>query len=83
MLQGTDKVFLVHFPMFYLEKHRHQLIIEVKLPDEALKMYTERKKAEPAATFVLKTDEDVALGPLVAQKQSFTATIEKRGLEKR
>ena len=65
--------------MFHLEKHRHQLIIEIKLSDDAMKAYTERKKAEPKETFILKTVEDVALGPLVSEKKSFKATIEKRG----
>ena len=68
--------------MFHLEKHRHQLIIEVQLSPEAMNAYKERKEADPAATYVLKTEEDVALGPLVAEKQSFKATIEKRGPEK-
>ena len=78
MLQGTDKVFIIHFPMFHLEKHRHQLIIEVELSHDAKKAYTEGKKADPTATFVLKTAEDVALGPLVSETKSFKATIEKR-----
>lgn len=64
--------------MFYLEKHRHQLIIEIKLSDVAMKEYTEAKKLDPTATFVLKTVEDIALGPLVSNKHPFKAMIEKR-----
>ncbi|KAL9099527.1 MAG: hypothetical protein Q9163_004987 [Psora crenata] len=78
LLQGVEKVYIIQFPMFHLEKHRHQLIMEVKLSEEAMKAYTEHKKSNPAATNVLKTTEDVALGPLVAEKQSFKATIETR-----
>ncbi|KAL8819057.1 MAG: hypothetical protein Q9191_007816, partial [Dirinaria sp. TL-2023a] len=79
LLQGTDKVFIIHFPMFYLEKHRHQLIIEIKLSDVAMKEYAEAKKTDPTATFILKSVEDIALGPLVSSKNSFKAVIEKRG----
>ena len=77
---GTDKIYINHFPSFHLEKHRHQLIIEVELPNDAKKSYVDAKTAEPSATFVLETADgsDVALGPLVAEKQSFKANIKKR-----
>lgn len=67
--------------MFHLEKHRHQLIIEVRLPNEAMKAYVQAKKAEPAATFELTTVEDIDLASLVKEKKPFSAKITKRGLE--
>lgn len=66
--------------MFRLEKHRHQLIIEVKLPDAALAKYKEQKKADPtgAAVFTLETEEDLALAALVSEQKSFKASIIKK-----
>lgn len=63
--------------MFHLEKHRHQLIIEVKLSDAAMAEYTKQKKADPtgAAVFTLQTEEDLALAALVSKKKSFKASI--------
>ena len=64
--------------MFHLEKHRHQLIIEVSLSDEALDKYRESKKTNPQAVFTLKTKDDLALAELVAKKSSFIAIIESK-----
>ncbi len=65
--------------MFHLEKHRHQLIIEVKLPHAAMAEYKKQKKADPtgAAVFTLETAEDLALAALVSEKKSFKASIIK------
>lgn len=75
LMQGTDKVYIIHFPMFHLEKHRHQLIIEVKLDDAAMKEYKTQKAKNPTATFKLHTLEDIALAPMVAGKKPFKASI--------
>ena len=69
--------------MFHLEKHRHQLIIEFKLPDAAMDVYREQKKADPtgAAVFTLETEEDLALAALVLEKKSFKASIIKKNAQ--
>ena len=64
--------------MFHLEKHRHQLIMEVKLPDTALAEYKKEKKAYPKAIFTLETEEDLALAELVSEQKSFKASIVKK-----
>ena len=66
--------------MFHLEKHRHQLIIEVELSEKAKKQYTECKKSNPAAIFTIKTTEDLALSTLVAKRQTFKGVIESQSL---
>lgn len=80
LLQGTEKVYIIHFPMFHLEKHRHQLVIEIKLPDAALTEYKKQKRADPtgAAIFTLESEEDLALAALVSKKKSFKASIVKK-----
>ncbi|KAL9616077.1 MAG: hypothetical protein Q9160_009012 [Pyrenula sp. 1 TL-2023] len=79
LLQGTDKVYLIHIPMFHLEKHRHQLIIEVELADDVRKIYVDAKKQQPAAVFELNTIDKLDLASLVAEKKPFEASISKRG----
>lgn len=66
--------------MFHLEKHRHQLVIEIKLPDAALTEYKKQKRADPtgAAIFTLESEEDLALAALVSKKKSFKASIVKK-----
>ena len=80
LLQGTEKTYIIHFPMFHLEKHRHQLIIEVELPDAAMAEYKNEKKADPtgSAIFTLETEEDLALAELVSKKKPFKASIMKK-----
>lgn len=67
--------------MFHLEKHRHQLIIEVKLPQEAQTKYEDAKKEHPKEIFTLKTAEDLSLSELVAKKLPFKAIIQTGLLE--
>ena len=66
--------------MFYLEENRHQLIIEVKLPDAAVAEYKKEKEADPTGStfFTLETQEDLALAELVAEKKPFKASIIKK-----
>ncbi|KAL9107284.1 MAG: hypothetical protein Q9227_007826 [Pyrenula ochraceoflavens] len=78
LLQGADKVYLIHFPRFHLEAHRHQLIIEVELDKVARETYIEAKKKEPAAVFELKTIDKVDIASLVAERKPFKGFIAKQ-----
>lgn len=82
LLQGQDKLFIIHFPMFHLEKHRHQLIIEIGVSTDALKKYKEAKKANPTAIFTIETNVELALATLVAEKETFDANILMKSPEK-
>ena len=65
--------------MFHLERHRHQLIIEVKLPEAALAEYKRQKEADSTgAVFTVETEEDLALAALVSEKKPFKASIIKK-----
>ena len=66
--------------MFHLEKHRHQLIIEIELSQKAKQQYIECKKTDPAASFTIKTAEDLAISTLVSKKQAFKGVIESKSL---
>ena len=82
LLQGQDKLYIVHFPMFHLEKHRHQLIMEVNLADNVKQKYLQAKKADPTTVFTIETEEKLALATLVAEKKSFKASIKTRSPQK-
>ena len=68
--------------MFHLEKHRHQLIMEVNLADDVKQKYVQAKKADPTTVFTVETEEKLALSTLVAEKKSFKASIKTRSPQK-
>lgn len=78
LLLGYERTYAIDFPMFHLERHRHQLIIEVGLPENVKKTYLEEQDKDPAGVYILKTEEDVDLAQLVSQKKSFKGSLEKR-----
>lgn len=78
LMQGTDTVYLVHFPMFHLARQRHQFIASVELSAEAKQTYVDAKKKSWDAIFVLKTQGKQDLKKLVSEKKSFKASIQTR-----
>ena len=78
LVLGSDKIYAIDFPMFHLERHRHQLIIEVNLPEDVKKKYLEEQEKDLAGVYILKTEADVNLAQLVSEKQSFKGSLEKR-----
>lgn len=80
LLQGTEKVYVIHFPRFHLEAQRRQLIIEAKLPNDVMDKYVKAKKDDPSALLVLETADDhsISIHSLLA-KEAFTANIKKIG----
>ena len=82
MLQGTEKVYIIHFPRFHLEAQRRQLIIEVKLPKEIMEKYVKAKKDDPDGLLVLETADghSISIRSLLA-KEAFTTNIKKLGGE--
>ena len=77
-MQGTDKLHLVHLPMFYMANHRYQLIITGELPEEISKIYKEAKAATPEKFFVLGNVDDHTLfgkKPLIKEGGSFKAVM--------
>ena len=66
--------------MFHLEKHRHQLILEVELSEKAKEQYIKCKNTNPEAIFTIRTTEDLAISTLVSEKQAFKGVIESGSL---
>ena len=61
--------------MFYLAKHRHQLILSAELPPGATESYARAKKENPQATFILNTQNKESLTELISGK-TFAANIQ-------
>ena len=77
-MQGTDKLHLVHLPMFYMENHRYQLIITGDLPEDVAKIYIEAKADTPEKFLVLGNVDDHTLfgeDPLIKEGGSFKAVM--------
>jgi len=77
VMQGTDAVLLVLMPMFNKATHRHQLIIEVSFPDAIMQEYVEKRKANPAAVFVLATTNELEMKTISTKESTFKAVVHK------
>lgn len=42
-MQGDKTLFLVHFPMFNMQNHRRQVIVEAEIPEKIMQYYREIK----------------------------------------
>lgn len=53
VLVGTDPVFAVHMTQYHCEKHKYQLVMQIRLPGPALEEYRRQRELFPDDTFVL------------------------------
>ena len=74
-MQGIENVYLVHFPMFHVAKHRRQLILAVDLPAKAKEAYNSLKNANPAESITFVTATKVKLNSVVAQGGQIRGSI--------
>ncbi|KAL0958857.1 hypothetical protein HGRIS_014175 [Hohenbuehelia grisea] len=65
VMQGTDKLHLVHMPAFHMESGRYQFIFTADLSGDMMKRYRAVKEAFPESTLILKTTEPALLDDLV------------------
>ena len=76
VMQGTERVSLVHLPMFNMANHRYQLIITGDLPLEVLKAYAKERAKFPQQFFTLGTANYTTLERILKDKK-FAAVIDK------
>lgn len=76
IMQGTDKLYLVHLPMFNMANHRYQLIITGDIPAAKMEEYRNARAAMPNKYFTLGTAEATTLGDILRNKK-FKAVINK------
>ncbi|EEB96233.1 hypothetical protein MPER_04664, partial [Moniliophthora perniciosa FA553] len=76
VMQGTDKLYLVHLPMFNMASHRYQLIITGDLPDAEMAQYVAARKEDPKQLFTLGNVERDILEDML-KTGSFNVNIDK------
>ncbi|CAG8556794.1 1827_t:CDS:2 [Acaulospora morrowiae] len=76
IMQGTDSLYLVHLPMFYMENHNHQLILQAELPPDVMEKYIEVRQQDPKQIMMLGNIEETTLNDLMSKKE-FKAEIYK------
>lgn len=76
VMQGTQKVFLVHLAMFNMANHRHQLIITGDLPADVMVKYKQARLDFPNDYFTLANESKETLSTLLTA-QKFKAVIDK------
>ena len=67
-MQGSDKVLLIHYPMFYEAKHRRQCILAVDLPEDVKQDYIAIKRSNPEEDLSFVTAEKIVLSQLLEEK---------------
>jgi len=68
VMQGTDKIHLVHTPSFHMAGGRKQLIFTADVSEDALKRVKLVKEAYPNVPFILHNSEPALLSELVSGK---------------
>ncbi|KAJ4485314.1 pyridoxal phosphate-dependent transferase [Lentinula aciculospora] len=75
VMQGTDKLFFVHLPMFNMENHRIQLIMTATISPDMKTAYTEAREKNPETIYLLVNDTPTTLEKILTTKE-FDARIE-------
>ncbi|KAF9769130.1 hypothetical protein IL306_013492 [Fusarium sp. DS 682] len=65
VIQGHDKIYLVHIPMFNMAAHRWQVIITAELPDNIKQLYQKLRKENPEKFYTIANFEPELLGNLL------------------
>lgn len=53
VMLGTNTLFICHLTMYGMEEHNFQLVLEAKLPDEAMRAFAEDRRSHPDKTYFL------------------------------
>ncbi|KAI1494277.1 pyridoxal-dependent decarboxylase domain protein [Biscogniauxia mediterranea] len=75
LMQGTERVYLVHLPMFHVSKHRQQLIVSAVLDKKSMVDYVTLKNAKPNEPMLLVTKNKVLMQDVVHNGGTFKAQI--------
>ncbi|CZS94233.1 uncharacterized protein RAG0_04293 [Rhynchosporium agropyri] len=78
LLQGKDKLYVVHVPSFHISNHRQQLIIEIDLDAKSKREYLSLKNASPEEKFMLVTQNKIQLPNLLTPDSHFKACIRSK-----
>ncbi|KAH0435451.1 pyridoxal-dependent decarboxylase domain protein [Colletotrichum camelliae] len=75
LIQGTEKIYLIHMPMFHVANHRQQLIMSAKFDDRSEAKYADMKHSNPSEPLILVTKRKVMLKDIAERGGKFEAQI--------
>jgi hypothetical protein len=53
VMLGENTLFICHLTMYGMEEHNYQLVLEAKLPQEAMRTFVEDRRSHPDKTYFL------------------------------
>ncbi|KAG5762728.1 hypothetical protein H9Q72_009164 [Fusarium xylarioides] len=84
VVQGYEKIYLVHIPMFNMAAHHWQVIITAELPSEVKELYQKLRKENPDKFYTIANVEPEKLEgdaePLAKFKLSNIGVVVKRSM---
>ncbi|KAF5492470.1 putative L-tyrosine/L-aspartate decarboxylase [Colletotrichum siamense] len=75
LIQGTEKIYLIHRPMFHVANHRQQLIMSAKFDDRSEAKYADMKHSNPSEPLILVTKRKVMLKDIAERGGKFEGQI--------
>ncbi|CAG8514963.1 uncharacterized protein OCT59_017920 [Rhizophagus irregularis] len=77
VIQGTDKLYFTHLPMFQMENHRQQVIFTAELPQNIKEDYKKARIKHPSRVYFLGNKNKMTLEEIVCNENSFEGVIYK------
>ncbi|CAB5290246.1 unnamed protein product [Rhizophagus irregularis] len=77
VIQGTDKLYFTHLPMFQMENHRQQVIFTAELPQNIKEDYKKARIKHPSRVYFLGNKNKMTLEEIVCNGNSFEGVIYK------
>lgn len=78
VMMGRETLFLDHLPMFGMENHRYQFLVQASIPDEAMAAYLRASEENPDTPIILgnlSTDLFTIPQAVVGEVTSFQADL--------
>ncbi|CAG8599100.1 46_t:CDS:10, partial [Diversispora eburnea] len=75
VIQGIDKLYLTHLPMFQMKNHRQQVIITADLPEDIKHQYLKARKTNPSHVYFLGNQDMMKLDDIACDGSSFRGVI--------
>lgn len=75
LIQGTEKIYLIHRPMFHVANHRQQLIMSAKFDERSETKYADMKNSNPSEPLILVTKRKVMLKDIAERGGKFEGQI--------
>ncbi|KAI1110545.1 pyridoxal-dependent decarboxylase domain-containing protein [Nemania sp. NC0429] len=75
LIQGTESIYLIHFPMFHVANHRQQLIVSADFDQTSKENYAAMKSSYPSEPMILVTQNKTMLKDVVESNGTFKGQI--------